>query len=163
MDDETQKLSIIEKVWIAIAIILAICGVITGIVYGCDGDMYDVMVVLGSIASVAVVIVVIVVIYKFYSLLKAIYNKLDSFDIPTKPVIKSGVSSTNDSGDQKEEESIAEQPIENKTDDSDLADWKERSIRGIKAGIANGKIDEERGEELIRRVQAATQIPEPKK
>ena len=163
MDDETQKLSITEKVWIAIAIILAIYGVITGIVYSCDGDMYDVMVVLGSIASVAVVIIVIVVIYKFYSLLKAIYQKLDSFDIPTKLVIKSGVSSTNDSGDQKKEESIAEQPIENKTDDSELADWKERSIRGIKAGIANGKIDEERGDELIRRVQAATQIPEPKK
>ena len=158
MDDETQKLSIIEKVWIAIAIILAIFGVITGIVYGCDGDMYDVMVVLGSIASVAVVIVVIVVIYKFYSLLKAIYQKLDSFDIPIKPVI-----SANDSGDQKKGDPIVEQTVDEKTDDSELADWKEKSIRGIKAGMANGRIDEERGNELIRRVQAATQIPEPKK
>ena len=100
---------------------------------------------------------------KGFDAIHEILKKLDSFDIPTKPVIKSRVSSTNDSSDQKKEESVVEQPIEEKTDDSELADWKEKSIRGIKAGIANGKIDEDRGNELIRRVQAATQIPEPKK
>lgn len=163
MDEETPKLSIIEKVWIAIVITLLIAGVITGIAYGCGGDMYDVMVILGSIASIAIVIVVIVVIYKFYALLKAIYNKLDSFDIPLKSVIKSKEKVVDESDNQKTEDPIVEQPIEEKTDDPELANWKERSIRGIKAGIANGRIDEERGDELIRRVQAATQIPEPKK
>lgn len=163
MDGDKQEYSTIERVWIAIAIILAIVGVITGIVYGCDGDMYNVMVVLGSITSIAIVIVVIVVIYKFYAILKAIYNRLDSFDIPLKSVTESKEKITDESDNQKIEESVAEQHIGEKTDDSELAAWKKRSIRGIKAGIANGRIDEERGDELIRRVQAATQTPEPKK
>lgn len=163
MDGDKQEYSTIERVWAAIAIILAIVGVITGIVYGCDGDMYNVMVVLGSITSIAIVIVVIVVIYKFYAILKEIYNKLDSFDIPLKSVIESKEKVTDESGNQKIEEVVAEQHIGEKTDDPELTDWKERSIRGIKAGMANGRIDEERGNELIRRVQAATQIPEHKK
>ena len=131
-----------------------------GVLYAVSDMQYWLLfVILGIVSG----IVIFYIIYKFYALLKAIYNKLDSFDIPIKTVIKPRVSSTNDFSDQKKEEPVAEQPIEKKTDDSELADWKEKSIRGIKAGIANGKIDEDRGNELIRRVQAATQIPDVKK
>ena len=163
MDGDKQEYSLIERLWIAIAIILGVAGVIIGITFAFDGDMEDAMSALQVIASIAIVIVVIVVIYKFYALLKAIYNKLDSFDIPIKTVVEAKEKSAENSDDQKTEEPVAEQPAEEKTDDPELANWKERSIRGIKAGIANGRIDEERGDELIRRVQAATQIPEPKK
>lgn len=149
-----------EEFLLAILKIFLIIGGMAGVLYAASDMQYWLLfVILGIVSG----IVIFYIIYKFYALLKAIYNKLDSFDIPIKPVIKSRVSSTNESSDQKKEEPVAEQPIEEKTDDSELADWKEKSIRGIKAGIANGKIDEERGDELIRRVQAATQIPDVKK
>ena len=164
MDDKKQEYSTIERVWVAIAILIPVIGIFAGIVSALyNGEFLAIVTVFGVILGIVILVIPIVVIYKFYALLKAIYNKLDSFDIPIKPVIKSRVSSTNESSDQKKEEPVAEQPIEEKTDDSELADWKEKSIRGIKAGIANGKIDEERGDELIRRVQAATQIPDVKK
>lgn len=157
--DNNERLAGVEVI-LAVLYFFLIMGGLVGIFYSISEMQYWLLFV---ILGIVFTIVIFYIVYKFYAILKAIYNKLDSFDIPIKPVIKSRVSSTNESSDQKKEESVVEQPIEEKTDDSELADWKEKSIRGIKAGIANGKIDEERGGELIRRVQAATQIPEPKK
>lgn len=100
---------------------------------------------------------------KGFDAINEILRRLDSFDIPTKPVVEAKEKTVDSFEEQKKEDPVAEQSVEEKTDDPDLVAWKERSIRGIKAGIANGKIDEERGNELIRRVQAAAQIPEHKK
>lgn len=100
---------------------------------------------------------------KGFDAIHEILRRLDSYDIPLKPVAETKEDPVDESKDQKTEEFVAEQPIEEKTDNSELTVWKEKSIRGIKASIVNGRIDEERGNELIRRVQAATQIPEPKK
>lgn len=157
MDEKNQKLGIIEKSWIVGAIILIVFLIVMTITLGCGGDMHDVMAIMGGIASIAIIIVTIVVIYKFYAILKAIYNKLDSFDIPLKSVIESK-KEIDSPENQKREQSVEEM-----TDDSELAAWKEKSIQSIKASIMNGKIDEDRGTELIRRVQMATQIPEIKK
>ena len=164
MDGDKQEYSTIERVWIAIAILLPVIGLFAWIIFALyDGAFLAIITALGVILGIVILVIPIVVIYKFYVLLKAIYQKLDSFDIPLKPVVETKEDPVGESKDQKKEELVAEQPIEEKSDDPELTDWKERSIRGIKAGMANGRIDEDRGNELIRRVQAATQIPEPKK
>ena len=164
MDGDKQEYSTIERVWIAIAILLPVIGIFAWIISSLyNGEFSMIVTVLGVVLGIAILVIPIFVIYKFYVLLKAIYNKLDSFDIPLKSVIEFKKRVVDESDDQKIEEHVAEQPAEEKSDDSELAVWKERSIRGIKAGIANGRIDEERGNELIRRVQAATKIPETKK
>ena len=158
--DNNERSGGAEVILVVLCFLFLITGGFVGIYYAISEMEYWLLFV---ILGIVFTIVIFYIIYKFYALLKAIYNKLDSFDIPIKPVMESRESSVNDDSDQKNEDPITEQTVDEKTDDSELADWKERSIRGIKAGVANGKIDEEKGNELIRRIQAANQIPDVKK
>ena len=158
MDDNERSVGV--EVILALLYFFLIMGGFVGIGYAITEEQYW---LLFSIFGAVFTVVIFNIVYKFYSILKAIYNKLDSFDIPVKPVAESEENPAEISAHQNASGLVIEQHVEEDADNSELAIWKEKSIRGIKASIANGRIDEERGNELIRRVQAATQIPEPKK
>ena len=158
MDDNERSAGV--EVILAVLYFFLIMGGLLGIGYAITEEQYW---LLFAIFGAVFTVVIFNIVYKFYSILKAIYKKIDSFDIPVKPVAEAKEKPAEISAYQNAPGLVIEQHVEEDADDSELAIWKEKSIRGIKASIANGRIDEERGNELIRRVQAATQIPEPKK